>query len=375
MAGGTITCVLQEDENVKIRGRAAKIQDAKILGIGEFEGIGSYSDIDILKMYNKQEGNETIEYLSDDQIETLLNDKQGIWLHSDRISATDRWKKAMKFITCKEKQGIHYLKGTVCVRRSGKNDEAQEATWSFELVRDYYHWIICRMDEIQSESMWAKGAAYLVDELADTYELEGTSFAPGVLTEPIMKNLGQLLKDLNLGIAAYAMYQFNDMLHGAKTRLIRNWNGDWYDWDSQFITEEQITVVAFKVYNDWHTRSPKTLAWMNAISRKEGLTGNGNQFMGWLAPGTNHFIPDFSLWDHTDFKVDLTNPSTQFGARGRYEIPMYMLYPILHQSRKSNSPDPDKVRHAQLNSDQLTEILLANKNIKAYYNTKVRGKF
>jgi hypothetical protein len=124
------------------------------------------------------------------------------------------------------------------------------------------------------------------------------------------------MKDLNQGIANYAVGRFNGALFGNTGPKGTSYM-DGYNWDSNFITEEQITIAAPKVYKDWVGTS--ALDNLNDLSRKSGFIGRSSKLF------SEHFFPDFSL-----FGADITK-GPDFGARQRYTIPMLMLWPTTHQ--------------------------------------------
>lgn len=65
----------------------------------------------------------------------------------------------------------------------------------------------------------------------------------------------------------------------------------------------------------------------------------------------NIFFPNFAL-----FNIDLTDPSTGFGAAGRFNVPLDMLY---HDKNKNES--------GKLNATQQKEVNKAHIQINAYY--------
>ncbi|PWV56171.1 RHS repeat domain-containing protein [Chitinophaga sp. S165] len=260
----------------------------------------------------------------------------GAWLASDRENdVSGRWSKAMEAITANEWTDRF---------RSDDPDE-----YPFAIVRDYYHWVQRKLDEKGYKSRWAKGAAYLVDDLADTYN---DGFESGWWTQK-WNELGPLVKDLNLGIAAFAVGQFHDLFYSCTMEGKDSYMA-WYCWDYDFIMKEQVTVVAPAVYKKYSGTS--SLDYLNALARKEGVTGNGAQFGAWI--GTGHYFPNFST-----FNIDLEDSKTDFGAMGRFHLPMLMLWNNLH----SNMEYP-------MTKEQAAQIKEANEGINEYYEENIKKK-
>ncbi|MCF6405192.1 RHS repeat-associated core domain-containing protein [Chitinophaga filiformis] len=260
----------------------------------------------------------------------------GAWLASDRENdVTGRWSKAMEAITA-----------------NGWTDrfKSDDTQYPFPIVRDYYHWAQRKMDEKGYKSRWAKGAAYLVDELADSYNKGITS---GSATSGWWNELGPILKDLNLGIAAFAVGQFHDVFYNCsmdgKTSFMA-----WYCWDYDFIMKEQVTVVAYDVYKKYEGST--SLDYLNALARKEGFTGT---MASWGASiGAGHYFPSFAT-----FNIDLEDPKTEFGAMGRFHLPMLMLWNTLH----SNQEYP-------MTKEQAAEVKKAYDGINEYYEQNIKKK-
>jgi Fibronectin type III domain len=238
--------------------------------------------------YKKIYGNEAFELDN--------NDWHGAWLLSDREERNLRWKNAMETIT--RNNWTNVLK-------------------PFEQIRDYYLWIQYYNNLKGYKSRWAKGASYLVDELAEAYE-------SGILktgnTFNWSDNLGShILQDLNLGIANFAIGQFNKLFFGSDISRAKN-DSDAYLWDRDFIEKEQVTVVAFDVYSKY--AGTDMLNDLNKMTRKESI---GN-----LGANPYRFIPDFSK-----VGVNVNDASTQFGASGRFNIPLFMIWTFNHTFDKN----------------------------------------
>jgi RHS repeat-associated protein len=262
----------------------------------------------------------------------MLNGSDGVWFTQDRIDRTDRWKSAMEHIT--KTQDISKLTaGTI--NSSGSN------TYSFKQVRDYYLWAQYGMDKNGFASRWAKGAAYLVDELADTFEAndEGSSVMSGNMGTDsgiLSTDFGNLMKSLNIGIAEFAIGRFNSVLYGGEGEIVV----DWYEWDKEFIWNEQVTVAAPGVYHKF--AGTTALSQMNSLARNEGI---------FRLAVPKHNFPNFALFD-----IDISDPSTNFGAAGRFNVPLDMLY-----------PEKNKNESGKLNKDQQKSVEAANAEIDAYY--------
>jgi hypothetical protein len=244
----------------------------------------------------------------------------GAWLQSDRKDKTNRWKKAMESIT---KNGWSHKivdKGSGYTAQGGTTNQKDIGS-SFAVVRDYYLWAQSEMDKKDYKSRWAKGAAYLVDELADTYE-------EGVMSGGMVQRAGRLSVALNVAIKDFAVNKFKDALYGSG---LGKFYIDGYRWDVTFVNLEQI-VVAISVYEDW--KGTKGLDVLNSLARKEGFFGNGAKYF------SKHYIPAFSIFDNLNWggdngKATLNTPSNYYGQFYRVNIPLLMLWPSTHQSQMS----------------------------------------
>lgn len=182
--------------------------------------------------------------------------------------------------------------------------------YSLSIVRDCYNWVQHEVDAKGFGSQWAKGASYLSDELADTYE-------DGAVSGGFI-SMGGILKGLSQGIAGYAVGKFSSDLYGGEA--VPNTKDGWYAWDVNFVMEEQVTKVAPSIYQSY--AGTNALNQLNSLSRKEGFVGGVASLL------SKHFFPSFAK-----FGVSVNNHSTQFGAQGRYNIPLLMLYPFTHQAQ------------------------------------------
>jgi hypothetical protein len=290
----------------------------KVINSRELEGLEEYSSYDA---YAVDKGKDALK---------TMNGSDGAWLTSDRESRSPTWSKAMEYVTKNNLSAANYLKHAD-ISKSGDR-------YSFEIVRDYYGFLQHNMDNKGFKSKWAIGASYLCDELADTFQDGATS---GNLTP-----LGPLLKELNLGIAQYAIGKFNKVLY--KNEGVK----DWYDWDSNFILEEQVTKVAPKVYKRWE--GTFALSTMSSLSEKSGLF----YFAGSVS---KHFFPSFAT-----FNTDVSDAKTNFGASGRFHIPMLMLYTSEHAEKNWSGA------LYYNSSNQKQEIEQAHESIMNYYNTKMK---
>jgi len=168
-----------------------------------------------------------------------MDGSDGAWLSSDRSGKTDTWSNAMASIT---KNGWTDKFKSVSLQRACEecklSSVVQQSDPSFSIVRDYYNWVQHQMDAKGFGSQWAKGASYLSDELADTYN-EGV--ASGGLT-----NMGRILTALSQGIAGFAVSRFGAVLYGGGK--VANTDAAWYAWDASFVDKEQRTQVAPGIY-------------------------------------------------------------------------------------------------------------------------------
>ncbi|WP_052111481.1 RHS repeat-associated core domain-containing protein [Flavobacterium subsaxonicum] len=140
----------------------------------------------------------------------LLDGSDGVWFTQDRIHRSNRWQNAMAYIT-RNKDVDKLTTGTI--------GSYMQDSYSFSHVRDYYIWTQNAMDKKGYGSRWAKGAMYLVDELADTFEYTKENFA-SIKTGVFLPSTGQLMKDLNIGIAEYAIGKFNAVLYGGEGECV-----------------------------------------------------------------------------------------------------------------------------------------------------------
>ncbi len=289
----------------------------------DIDGLEEYENYTAYKIHNGESA------LSSGQ----LSGHNGVWFTSDRVNRNDRWSNAMSYITCN--QDIHKLTaGTVGVYAG----ETFQSSYSFKQVRDYYLWAQNQMDVFGYSSNWAKGAAYLVDELADTFEsTDNKSFS--VMTGAFVPELRGLMKDLNIGIADYALGKFNSVLNTEEGSNVT----DWYNWDSDFVMEEQVTIAAPEIYKKYDGTIALNL--MDMLSKKQ------------LPVISKHYFPNFGL-----FGVDLTDSDSDYGALGRYNVAMYMIYPQRHQKENGT-----------LTNKQEKQINKAKNSADAYYeNNKIK---
>jgi RHS repeat-associated protein len=286
----------------------------------DLDGLEEYSSFEAYKLHN---GDAALSG-------NMLDGSNGVWFTQDRIERTDKWKNAMEYIT--KTQSVDKLTaGTIGCYGS----EITQSGYSFKQVRDYYLWAQHGMDKNGFASRWAKGAAYLVDELADTFEsTDGASVS--VMSGGFTPGLGSLMKELNIGIAKYALGRFNNVLYGSEGEGVV----DWYEWDKFFIWQEQVTVVAPGVYHDF---AGTTALWaMNKLARDEGV---------FKVAIPLHTFPNFAM-----FGIDLTDSSSGFGAAGRFNVPIDMLYPEKNQNEGN-----------KLTPEQQKEVESANAEINCYY--------
>ncbi|WP_041932469.1 fibronectin type III domain-containing protein [Cytophaga hutchinsonii] len=214
----------------------------------------------------------------------------GAWLKSDRINRTQRWINAMEYITLQKWHNV---------------------LRPYHQVSDYYLWAQWKAEKLGHEIRWAKGAAYLVDDLGDGYESGATS---ANITD-MGERMGQsILSDLNMGILNYAMDRFNDLFYGPNRHVILKGNAA-YLWDLSFIKEEQ-GDVAYGVYPNY--KNSEELTTLKNITRKEGMYGTGSVFIA-------RFIPNFAV-----IEADVSDANTRYGEVARINIPMFMLWPNTH---------------------------------------------
>jgi len=263
--------------------------------------------------------------------EEELDGTDGVWFTKDRTEQNSRWKNAMEYITKNEANNM--LNYVASDGRGGVGIDR----YSFKIVRDYYLWVQTEVENKGYGSQWAKGAAYLVHELADTYEMGDPGTLPGVATGNMMfAGLKQLLTDLNQGIFAFATTRFNSILYGSEGESV----DDWYEWDYNFVFNEQKNGPAYRVYLRYSGTTKLKL--FNQLSSGSGI---------FAIVMTKHYFPDFSR-----FGADLTDPNTDWATDQRVNIPMLMLYPERHSF------------HVNVGEIGLFQVKTANRMLNSYFD-------
>ncbi|WP_166437312.1 RHS repeat domain-containing protein [Niastella caeni] len=299
----------------------------------DLDGMEEYATYDD---YAKAKGKDALK---------VMDGSDGAWLESDRKERNPTWSNAMEAIT---KNGwSDRLRDNP--GKAGRFTAQGEIGSAFEVVRDYYLWVQSKVDALGYKSRWAKGAAYLVDELADTYE----DF--GVTSGGMFPKMGKLLRDLNFGIADYAVKRFHDLFYEGDVAKGNSYLA-WYKWDKEFIDREQ-GPIAFEVYSTYAGKSE--LNSLNSLSRKSGL------FIA-AGPVSKHFFPNFSKFDDIqgEGKAEVNNAQTIFAEFYRINIPMFMLYPSTHGTMSG----------IKLNSVQQTQVNDAYKGVNEFYESSKINK-
>lgn len=270
-----------------------------------------------------------------------MDGSDGAWLYSDRISKSKVWSNAMAAITKNSwKDKFHQYAIQIYGEKSGT---IQEVQFSFEVVRDYYNWAQNQMEGHNFKSRWALGASYLVDELAHDFD-------NGTLTSILYNKLGGLLKDLNQGIAGLAVDKFRSVLFEGKMDNVTS-DVSWYKWDKQFISDEQLTIAAPPIYKRY--AGSTALDELNSLSSKKFMS-----FAGWGSRlSSKHYFPNFGT-----FNISVNDPKTGFGASGRFNVPLLMLWPSLHQNEMK----------INLTEDQANQINTAHKEIMDYHKNSMK---
>jgi RHS repeat-associated protein len=214
------------------------------------------------------------------------------WLRKDRIKRTSTWDNAMAHITRDKKSG---------------------ELAPFAQVRDYYIWAHQKNQERGHESRWALGALYLVNDLADAYDegliTTGTWFASNGLTD--------LLGELNMKIANYAITQFHRLLYGDLSHSPLK-GVDAYNFDVNFVLQEQ-KEIALPVYLKY--TGTNALNQLNSIFNGTGFLGFGSDFISIHMPSSMGML-----------NSNLLSKTDNFGVAARIHIPLFMLYPDTHKS-------------------------------------------
>jgi RHS repeat-associated protein len=293
-------------------------------------------EFDSYKSYKEKFGDKAMS-------EETWDGSDGAWLESDRVNKLSRWSTAMETITrnnLKDRfttfNDNYVVTGFVSTPFGGVPifQNILEEKYSFEVVRDYYNWVQHEIESKGMKSEWAKGASYLVDGFC------------GIPNETGLKAIGiyNLIKDLNLSIATYAIGKYSTKLYGVSSK-------DGYDFDLDFIREEQ-GEVAQKVYKQYE--GSDALETVNKLASKEGL-------FSWLGGGMSPYLPNFA-----DFNVDVTSSQNNFGRGGRQHIPLLMLYTSKHAEYMY------KTQQYVCTSRQMTQVEMANVYIAVYYLTKMK---
>lgn len=97
---------------------------------------------------------------------------------------------------------------------------------------------------------------------------------------------------------------------------------NWYEWDKQFVKEEQsgVNSPAYAVYSKYDGSSQ--LSKFNKLSRQEGI---------FSLSVTKHFFPSFAL-----YSGDLTKKSTEWDVDLRVNLPLLMIWPVYHPFFEKN---------------------------------------
>jgi RHS repeat-associated protein len=282
-------------------------------------------EYDSYESYSKAKGSQA---LSKDK----MDGSDGAWLSYDRVTKNSIWANAMATITRNnEGDKLVFYHGN-----GSDNGKTLVEGSPFAVVKDYYNWVQHQIDSKGLGSQWAKGASYLVDELDKTQNSIQT-----------FTQMYGILADLNKGIAKFAVGRFKEVLYdGAPME-------DPYVWDSKFVWDEQVTVAAPSVYSKY--AGTDALNQLAALTRGEGLLGNLTSGMQGLK--VSHYIPSFSTMFDTKVNVATKSIYTNFGAHGRYHIPMYMLYPEKHQEGLGGG----------LTNEQYKAVKRANTEVNQYY--------
>ena len=288
------------------------------------ETIGEFPSLSAYKEYS---GNYTLTKADWDQINYA-------WLESDRNAKSSKWIKCMEAITKNRWEDRWSAYGEKCIMEHVGNGEFVQVCSDeypqkapFGIVNSYYEWIQHEMvkkfphpddKDIPCKSRWAVGASYLVSNLENAYIKIGHGYLPVIFG--IQDNITPVLMKLNKGIASFAVRKFNNVLYGTEVPVF-------YEWDRDFIRQEQVTIVAFDVYNN---AMPNLLYEMDKMTRHESITGKSNEYISYVF---STYIADFSFFGdcHVNkMDIPINNWSFQFGAAGRYHIPLMMLYPEDH---------------------------------------------
>ncbi|WP_293303118.1 hypothetical protein [Pedobacter sp. UBA4863] len=227
--------------------------------------------------------------------------KDGYWQRSERVNAWRGWRNAVYYIT------------------SRQNPVTGELPWlmPFGQILAYYKQMYVFVKQKKHESKWLYGAYYLVEDLWEAYEDDLTPAECPIFTNPILL---QLLKDLNTGIAEFAITQFYRLLFGEFKNSPRIGQTA-FDFDRNFIIREQC-FVAYDLYNDVYNIGASGLS---ALLDMSSLFNNELSWVGFIksVDPTGIVIPVIGGC----YNSNLANPTERYGQDARTQVPLAMLYP------------------------------------------------
>ena len=222
--------------------------------------------------------------------------QDGHWLTSDRTDGIARWDGANEFNISTENTGQYE---------------------SFTQIGDLYGWMKDKASSQGHDIQWLSGAHSLVSDL---------TMLDGVLNFTIDSDVEGLLRNLNVGIADFAMPYFNELLYkrGASDPIVGN---EAFYWDKLLTANEQF-IVAKPIYQK---ASSDAIEKMQAMASQEFHSANPMATIGsMLFSG----VPPFT--------------GSVTDAQYRYEFAMKLLYPTKF---RGNHPEIKKLKSNYFNLD------------------------
>jgi len=248
--------------------------------------------------------------------ESKWKGQDAAWLRVDREKNFKRWQVAMHKVT-------------------SSNPPLKDRLQPFGQILSYYKQIHVWLDGRGHNIKWVHGAFYLVEDLYEAYE---DGLVPGkcpLITSPLLLNI---LKELNVEIANFAMTQFRRLLYGEyKHQPLMNLAA--YEFDRNFIIAEQV-FVAYPVYNKYYNILP---------DGREMLQGMSDIFneANWIGVIKNLDLTGISIPVLPGYyQSNLAAPTERFGQDARVQVPIGMLYPDFYfvndpDQRLNDSNDHD----------------------------------
>jgi hypothetical protein len=227
--------------------------------------------------YKKEMGDKALS-------ESEWKGQDGHWLTSDRTGKSNRWDNANWY---------------------NIENKAKGQYTEFDQITSFYEWVYNESRVQGHEVNWMKGAHLLETDLIKMQVLETTS---GVVPD----ELYNIMNDLAIGIADFAVEKFNELLIENSQTPIKGDKAFYWDWN--FIRKEQ-GEVAPPIYRKYTTGTDDqqfAVFLMNVIAQKKA-----EPYMTSMPPVLKQLmasqVPAF--------------PGLVTDTQLRIQMPMMMLYP------------------------------------------------